>query len=66
MKWRDRVQVYVRERGEGSLRNLEQARRVCQDRERWKGKKKGKKKKRPVTELFFCFILGQLFFRWKK
>ncbi len=26
----------VRERGEGSLRNLEQARRECQDRERWK------------------------------
>ncbi len=42
VKWRDRVQEYVRERGEGSLRNLEQARRVCQDRERWK---KGKKKK---------------------
>ncbi len=36
--WRDRVQEYVRERGEGSLRNLEQARRVCQDRERWKRK----------------------------
>ncbi len=36
VKWRDRVQEYVRERGEGSLRNLEQARRVCQDRERWK------------------------------
>ncbi len=49
MKWRDRVQEYVRERGEGSLRNLEQARRVCQDRERWK--------KIKVTELF----LGQLF-----
>ncbi len=40
MKWRDRVQEYVRERGGGSLRNLEQARRVCQDRERWKKKKK--------------------------
>ncbi len=39
VKWRDRVQEYVRERGEGSLRNLEQARRVCQDRERWKEKK---------------------------
>ncbi len=26
VKWRDRVQKYVRERGEGSLRNLEQAR----------------------------------------
>ncbi len=36
VKWRDRVQKYVRERGGGSLRNLEQARRVCQDRERWK------------------------------
>ncbi len=34
MKWRDRVQEYVRERGEGSLRNLEQAREI--DRERWK------------------------------
>ncbi len=36
VKWRDRVQKYVRERGEGSLRNLEQARRECQDREKWK------------------------------
>ncbi len=36
VKWRDRVQEYVRERGKGSLRNLEQARRECQDRERWK------------------------------
>ncbi len=36
LKWRDRVQEYVRERAEGSLRNLEQARRECQDRERWK------------------------------
>ncbi len=35
-KWRDRVQEYVRERDEGFLRNLEQARRECQDRERWK------------------------------
>ncbi len=34
VKWRDRVQEYVRERGGGSLRNLEQARRECQDRER--------------------------------
>ncbi len=33
---RDRVQEYVRERGGGSLRNLEQARRECQDIERWK------------------------------
>ncbi len=31
--WRDRVQEYVRNRGEGSLRNLEQARRKCQDRD---------------------------------
>ncbi len=37
VKWRDRVQKYVRERAEGSLTNLEQAaRRECQDRERWK------------------------------
>ncbi len=36
VKWRDRVQEYVRERGEGSLRNLEQARRECENRERWK------------------------------
>ncbi len=36
VKWRDRVQEYVRERGGGSLRNLEQARREFQDRERWK------------------------------
>ncbi len=35
VKWWDRVQEYVRERGEGSLRNLEQARREYQDRERW-------------------------------
>ncbi len=33
VKWRDRVQEYVRERGGGSLRNLEQARRECQDRD---------------------------------
>ncbi len=36
VKLRDRVQEYVRKRGEGSLRNPEQARRDCQDRERWK------------------------------
>ncbi len=36
VNWRDRVQEYVREKGEGSLRNLEQARGECQDRERWK------------------------------
>ncbi len=34
VKWRDRVQEYVSERGEGFLGNLEQARRECQDRER--------------------------------
>ncbi len=33
VKWRNRVQEYVRERGEASLRNLEQARRECQDRD---------------------------------
>ncbi len=31
VKWRNRVQEYVRERGEGPLRNLEQARGDCQD-----------------------------------
>ncbi len=36
VKWRDRVQEYVRERGEGSLRNLDQTRGECRDRERWK------------------------------
>ncbi len=36
VKWWGRVQEYVREKGGGSLRNLEQARRECQDRERWK------------------------------
>ncbi len=36
VKWRDRVQEYIRERGERFLRNLEQARGECQDRERWK------------------------------
>ncbi len=30
------MQEYVRERGEGSLRSLEQARGECRDRERWK------------------------------
>ncbi len=34
VKLRDRVQEYVRERGEGSLRKLEQARWECHDRER--------------------------------
>ncbi len=32
VKWRNRVQEYVRERGERSLRNTEQARRECPDR----------------------------------
>ncbi len=36
VKWRDRVQEYVRERGERSLRNFEPTRRECLDRERWK------------------------------
>ncbi len=36
VKWRDRVQEYVREKGERSLRSLEQARGEFQDRERWK------------------------------
>ncbi len=36
LKWTDRVREYVRERGERSLRNLEQAWGECQDRERWK------------------------------
>ncbi len=36
VKGRDRVQEYARERGEGSFRNLEQARGECQDREKWK------------------------------
>ncbi len=36
VKWRDRVQEYVRERGGGFWRNLKQARRECQDKERWR------------------------------
>ncbi len=36
VKWRDRVQEYIRERGERALRNFEQARRVGPDRKRWK------------------------------
>ncbi len=36
VKWRDRVQEYVRRRGEGPFQSLEQARGECQDRERWK------------------------------
>ncbi len=35
VKWRDRVQEYVRERGERSVRNFEQAWRECLDRESW-------------------------------
>ncbi len=35
VKWRDRVQEYVRERKERSVRNSEQARRECVDRESW-------------------------------
>ncbi len=62
VKWRDRVQEYLRERGEGSLRNLEQARRVCQDRERWKRKKKNV----VIFFFFFFFFLWTTFFRLKK
>ncbi len=36
VKWRDRMQEHVRERGERSLRNFEQTRRKCLDRVRWK------------------------------
>ncbi len=36
VKWRDRMQEYVRERSERSLSNFEQARRECLDRERRK------------------------------
>ncbi len=36
MKWRNRVQEYVKERDERSLRNFEQARRERLDREIWK------------------------------
>ncbi len=36
VKWSDRVQEYVRKMSERSLRNLEQSRVECQDRERWK------------------------------
>ncbi len=55
VKWRDRVQEYVRERGEGSLRNLDQARRVCQDRERWK-------KKNVLSQNVFFFFFFFFFF----
>ncbi len=53
VKWRDRVHEYVRERDEGSLRNLDQARRVCQDRKRWKKKK--------ITFFFILFYFFYLF-----
>ncbi len=33
VKWRDRVQEYVTERGEGSSRSFEQARRECLDKD---------------------------------
>ncbi len=36
VKWRNRVQEYVRKRGERSLRNFKQARREYLDRECWK------------------------------
>ncbi len=36
VKWRDRVQEYIREMSVRSLRNFEQARRECLARERWK------------------------------
>ncbi len=36
VKWRDRVQEYVKERGKGFLKNLEQAMGEYQDSERWK------------------------------
>ncbi len=35
VEWRVRLQEYVREKGERSLKNFEQARRECLDRERW-------------------------------
>ncbi len=36
VKWRDRVQEYIRKRSERSLRKFEQARRECVNRERLK------------------------------
>ncbi len=36
VKWRERVQEYVRERGERSLKSFDQARSECLDKERWK------------------------------
>lgn len=36
VKWRDRMQDCIKERGEVFLRNLEQARGKCLDRYRWK------------------------------
>ncbi len=34
VKWRDMLQEYVTERGQRSVRNFEQARRECVNRER--------------------------------
>ena len=36
VKWQDRVQEYVRERGVNGMRGLEQARKECKDRNRWR------------------------------
>ncbi len=36
VKWKDRVQEYVRERGERSVRSFDQARRECLDGSSWK------------------------------
>ncbi len=36
VKWRDRVKEYIRERGEGVLRNIEHPKGECLDRERWR------------------------------
>ena len=36
VKWEDRVQEYVRERGVNGMRGLEQARKECKDRNRWR------------------------------
>ncbi len=67
MKWRDKVQEYVRERGEGSLRNLEQARGQCQDGERWKlfccghplvGAPRSRHQNDLIESSFFCSDLG--------
>ncbi len=36
MKWGDRVLEYVRERGERRMRGLENARRECKGRNKWR------------------------------